>query len=130
MRTCLIVALVGPSSFKVGAFNFGAEQAMATSKKKYEHIETFGDVCARIVDFTNCDFLFGCDVGAFRSGLTDAGIVLKRILRKPFGDSVCCSSPLGSLTRSSAQTQDGLVRVYKLRQVTYSYKSKGEWPDG
>ncbi len=35
------------------------------------------------------------------------------------------TSPLGSLTKSSAKTQDFLVRVYKPRKAYYSYKSKG-----
>ena len=34
------------------------------------------------------------------------------------------TSPLGSLTKSSAKTQDFLVRVYQPRKVTYSFKSK------
>ena len=34
------------------------------------------------------------------------------------------TSPLGSLTRSSAKAQDFLVRVYKPRKVTYSFKNK------
>ena len=34
------------------------------------------------------------------------------------------TSPLGSLTRSSAKAQDFLVRVYKPRKVTYSFKSR------
>ena len=34
------------------------------------------------------------------------------------------TSPLGSLTKSSAKTQDFLVRVYKPREIKYSYKSK------
>ena len=34
------------------------------------------------------------------------------------------TSPLGSLTKSSAKTQDFLVRVYKPREIRYSYKSK------
>ena len=34
------------------------------------------------------------------------------------------TSPLGSLTKSSAKAQDFLVRVYKPRKVAYSYKSK------
>ena len=34
------------------------------------------------------------------------------------------TSPLGSLTKSSAKAQDFLVRVYKPRKVTYSYKSR------
>ncbi len=34
------------------------------------------------------------------------------------------TSPLGSLTKSSAKTQDFLVRVYKPRKVSYSYRSK------
>ena len=34
------------------------------------------------------------------------------------------TSPLGSLTKSSAKTQDFLVRVYKPREIKYSYKSR------
>ena len=34
------------------------------------------------------------------------------------------TSPLGSLTKSSAKAQDFLVRVYKPRKVTYSFKSR------
>ena len=34
------------------------------------------------------------------------------------------TSPLGSLTKSSAKAQDFLVRVYKPRKITYSYTSK------
>ena len=34
------------------------------------------------------------------------------------------TSPLGSLTKSSAKAQDFLVRVYKPRKVAYSFKSK------
>ena len=34
------------------------------------------------------------------------------------------TSPLGSLTKRSATTQDFLVRVYQPRKVTYSYKSR------
>ena len=34
------------------------------------------------------------------------------------------TSPLGSLTKSSAKAQDFLVQVYKPRKVAYSFKSK------
>ncbi len=34
------------------------------------------------------------------------------------------TSPLGFLTKSSAKTQDFLVRVYKPREIKYSYKSR------
>ena len=34
------------------------------------------------------------------------------------------TSPLGNLTKSSAKTQDFLVRVYKPREIKYSYNSK------
>ena len=34
------------------------------------------------------------------------------------------TSPLGSLTKTSAKTQDFLVRVFKPREIKYSYKSR------
>ena len=34
------------------------------------------------------------------------------------------TSPLGSLTKSSAKAQDFLVRVYQPRRVAWSYKSR------
>ncbi len=50
---------------------------MTTSQKNFKHIQKFACVC---------------EVGTFRRGLDDANISLKDILRKPFGESVCCAA--------------------------------------
>ncbi len=71
--------------------NIGFERAFTTAKKTADHILNFANVCANVVDFRNCDFLFGCEIGAIRSGLEDAGISLKDILSTPFGGGVCCA---------------------------------------
>ncbi len=67
------------------------KQSCATPNKEVGYTENFAHVCANIVDFSNCDFLFGCDAGAIRTVLEDAGIDLKDFLRKPFGESACCA---------------------------------------
>ena len=67
-----------PASFTVASFNFGFST----------HCSNFGRVCAAIVQDADADLLFGCEVGAFRQGLSKAAINVEDILTKPFGDSI------------------------------------------
>ncbi len=41
----------GPTSFTVGSFNVGFEQATMTSQKKFKHIHKVACVCARSARF-------------------------------------------------------------------------------
>ena len=59
------------------------------SRGRARHCAKFGRVCAQIVQEADADFLFGCEVGAFRQGLGKAQIRVGDILRRPFGDNVC-----------------------------------------
>ena len=77
-----------PPSFTIASFNFGFEQNMMMGKKSRKHFDNFQRLCAKIVVDADADFLFGCEVGAFRQGFSRAGINVADILREPFGDNV------------------------------------------
>ena len=61
---------------------------MMTGKSCTKHCTNFARVCARIVEDGDADLLFGCEVGAFRQGFSQARLHVRDILRRPFGESV------------------------------------------
>ena len=77
-----------PPSFTIASFNFGFEQNVMMGKKSRKHFDNFQRLCAKIVVDADADFLFGCEVGASRQGLSRAAINVADILREPFGDDV------------------------------------------
>ena len=59
-----------------------------TGKNARKHCDNFVRICAQLVEESDCDLLFACEVGGFRMGFRHAEIDLWHLLREPFGDSV------------------------------------------
>ena len=60
--------------FTVASFNMGFEQTAISSSRSSSHCAKFVRVCARIVENSDADLLFACEVGASRKGLRFAEI--------------------------------------------------------
>jgi len=61
---------------------------MMTGRHARKHCNNFVRICAQLVEESDCDLLFACEVGGFRMGFRHAEIDLWHLLRMPFGDSV------------------------------------------
>ena len=77
-----------PAVFTVASFNCGSEQGAMMGKASKTHCQTLGTVAAQIVEETDADVFFGCEVGHFREGLPKAKLDAGEIMRVPFGDGV------------------------------------------
>ena len=73
---------------RVASFTFGFDQGMMTGRHARKHCNNFVRICAQLVEESDCDLLFACEVGGFRMGFRHAEIDLWHLLREPFGDSV------------------------------------------
>ena len=76
------------ADFTVASFNFGLVSSAMRGQKQNKHLEQFARVCAKIVEQSEADMLFGCEVGGHRDGLHQVGVDLGDYLRAPFGDGV------------------------------------------
>ena len=73
---------------RVAPFTFGFDQGMMTGRNARKHYNNFVRICAQLVEESDCDLLFACEVGGFRMGFRHAEIDLWHLLREPFGDRV------------------------------------------
>ena len=76
------------ADFTVASFNFGLQSLAMRGQRQHKHLQQFARVCAKIVEQSEADMLFGCEVGGHRDGLHQVGVDLGDYLRAPFGDGV------------------------------------------
>ena len=84
----------GPTSFTVVSFNSGLDETMMSGRKAPRRFEHFERVCAAVVELSECDISFGCEVSGFRRGSDRECVYLEDGVCVSDVDNYICITPL------------------------------------